>query len=452
MASGSNLLWSRTRILAKRQEVLAIAIIVALAIVTRLYQIGSFPYFPVAPPWLGVGGQFQGFYIDEAVYVGVAGLYPSLTSPFSAYQPPLQLAVVKLSMLIFGNNDFAARLPSGVASVLTTVVVYLAAKQLFKGRAPAFFAALFFVVMVPAIIYGRMLLLENFVALFLSLTIFSIAKFEDGAERRWLYLGAITSVLAVLSKIDGLFVPAFFIFWAITRDGRSQKIGPMLIVLFPTLAGIFGLLSLKGSFSALLSQWWFANIGRELSIEYLFIQSMPSGYVVFNIAYIKPEFWYIFGFACLAALIVKGVGGSRLLTEVLFVFVVTELAEWGLGSYYLTMVFPVIALAAGGGFLSLARLGNTGALALYTALYVTLVSSYIASSTLGDIAFNYTLFIVKDALFVAPIAIWLALDGVFRVKFKKRFPFAPVVLVSFFTLLLVATPALYSYYFLGSAP
>ena len=151
----------------------------------------------------------------------------------SAYQPPLQLAAVKLSFLALGNSDLAARLPSGIASILTAVVVYFAGKQLFKGRTPAFIAAIYFVLMIPAIIYGRMLLLENFVALFLALTILFIAKFEDGGERRWLYLGAVASVLAVLSKVDGLFVPAFFIFWVVTRDGRREKILPSLIVLIP---------------------------------------------------------------------------------------------------------------------------------------------------------------------------------------------------------------------------
>ncbi|MDG7018511.1 MAG: hypothetical protein JRN16_08150 [Nitrososphaerota archaeon] len=46
---------------------------------------------------------------------------------------------------------------------------------------------------------------------------------------------------------------------------------------------------------------------------------------------------------------------------------------------------------------------------------------------------------------------WLALERVSKFTLKRNFPLAVVIVVCFLSLLLLATPELYSYYFLGRA-
>ncbi|MDA4127514.1 MAG: glycosyltransferase family 39 protein [Thaumarchaeota archaeon] len=428
---------------------LTVALVLGLALLTRLYDLGSFPYFPEASPWLGAKGNYAGLFIDEAVYAQIANSFPSV---LSAYQPPLQIAAVKASLLLFGNDALASRLPSALASSLTAVLVFLAAKELFNSKAAALVAGLYYVAMVPALIYGRMLFLENFAGLFVAATILSIAKFENGAGLRWLYLAAFASAIAALGKINGLFVPAFFTLWALSRQERREKLLPLLVAWIPALAGLFGLLALSGSLQGLLSQWNLGFVGRELSFQYLAIQSMPSGNVLVAGGYFKLEFWFLYGYACLAALLVLGSRAGRLLVEVLLSFLIVMLSVWGLGSYYPIMIYPVIALAAGGGSRFIAKLGTPGALAFFTGFYVPLVATYVASSSLPTFAVDYSLFFLKASLFAFPFLAWLVIGTISSGVQRSRVPFAPIILVSFFVLLVLGTTVLYPQYFLGRAP
>ncbi|HEV2226203.1 MAG TPA: hypothetical protein VGR56_05285, partial [Nitrososphaerales archaeon] len=202
----------------------------------------------------------------------------------------------------------------------------------------------------------------------------------------------------------------------------------------------------------LLNQWAVGFVGKELSFQYLAIQSMPSGYVATLGAYVKPEFWFLYGYACLAALLALGSRAGRLLMEVLLSFLLVMLSVWGMGSYYLTMIFPIIALAAGGGSRLIVRVGTTRALAFYSVFYVPLVATYIASSSLPTFGFDYPLFFLKDGLFIVPPSIWLISGSISRNVFKRQVPFAPIILASFFVLLVLGTPVLYPQYFLGRAP
>ena len=201
-----------------------------------------------------------------------------------------------------------------------------------------------------------------------------------------------------------------------------------------------------------MRQWFFGLVGRELSIQFLFIQTMPSGYITIDTGYIRPDFWNVFGFLCLGVLILKGSRSGKLLIEALFAFVAVSFLSFGIGPYYLIGLFPLLALAAGGGIGYLAKVGTYGALGLYAFFYAPLVASVIASTTLPFIGTNYPLFFLKLLLLVLPGAAWLALEGVSHFTTKRHFPMGLVLLVCFFAVLLLATPELYSYYFLGTAP
>jgi 4-amino-4-deoxy-L-arabinose transferase-like glycosyltransferase len=427
-------------------DLLAVGIVVARAAVTRLYQLGTFPSVPPQWPWLGDNPQFPGLYRDEASRLLGIALFPhSLTT----YEPSMNIIFVKITQVLLGQNYFADRLPCALASVLTALVVYLAAKQLYKSRGAAMISGLYFVFMVPAVIYGRMIFFENLVGLFLALNIYCIARFENEGGGRWLYLGAVAAALAPYGKVNGLFVPVFFTLWAISSSSRRQKILPVLVSWGPTAAGGAVIVALVGSFQGVLQQWWFGLVGRELSIQFLFIQSMPSGYI--GTGYIRPDFWYVFGFLCLGVLIVIGSQAGKLLVEALFAFVATTFLSFGISSYYVVVLFPLLALAAGRGVWYLSNVGTHGALALYAVFYGPLVVSVIGSTTLS-VGTNYALFALKDILFGFPALAWVVLEGTSRLTVKRHFPLAAVVLTCFFGLLLLGTPDLYSYYFLGRVP
>lgn len=425
--------------------------VVVVASATRLYQLGSFPFFPKSWPWLGDNPLFPGLYRDEAARVADILKFPS---SFPSYEPSIQIPLEKVAVIIFGQSNFAYRLPDALASILTAVVVYFAAEELFKRKDAALVSGLYYAVMVPAVIYGRMVIYENFVALFLAFTILCIAKYETGGKSRWLYLGAVSAAFAVLSQEAGLFVLIFFTLWAVARQGWKSKVLSLVLSWGPVVAGGAAVLVLVGSVHGVLAQWSFAQVGRELSLQFLFLQSMPSGNVIFNQGYVKPEFWYVFAYLLLAILVAANSRLGRLSVELIAAFTGTAVLFYGqgTGSYYAIMLYPVMALGVGGGLIYLAKGGYSVAIGFYSVLYAPLVQSYIASVALPFIGTNYALYTLQLAVFLAPVGLWLCLDAVSKSTVKLRFPLIVVMVVAFLGLLVLATPQLYSYFFLGKTP
>ena len=434
----------RPRALGFNPDWLLVVLLLILAAATRLYQLGSFPYFPVPSPWNG-SAVYPGLYTDEAARLGEIALFPHQVT---AYEPSIQIILVKLAQVILGPSIFADRLTSALGSILTSVIVYFAAKLLYKDRVAAVSSSLYFIAMVPAIIYGRMIFYENLVALFLVVTIICMAKFEEGRDRRWLYFGALSSVFAVFSKVDGLFVPVFFTAWLLSDKDLRGKVKPLSFAWAPLVAGGVADLILVGSLGGFLGQWGLGVTGRELSIEFMAIQTLPSATFATVGPFFRPEFWYLFSYLCLGVLIVKGSKWGRLFLTVLVSFFILDVSIWGIESYFLIALFPVMALSVGGGIRSLWRVGNTGALALYGVLYAPLVGLFIGSISSRISIVDYPMFFLKEALFAAPFY-GLAVALLFaRSNHSKRMPLAASVLACFLGLLVLGSPWLYSYYFL----
>ncbi|MDG6902093.1 MAG: glycosyltransferase family 39 protein [Nitrososphaerota archaeon] len=430
-------------------EPIALALLTILAALTRLYRLGDFPYFPAQPPWVG-STAYPGLYTDEGARLSEIALFPhSLTT----YEPSIQILLVKISQFLIAQSYFADRLPSALASILTAVVVYLAAKQLYGGRVPPLVAGLYFVTMVPALIYGRMIFYENLVGLFLAIVILSVAKSEGAGGVKWIYIGALASLLAVFSKEDGLFIPMFFTLWVSSRKESRGRLLSLAVVWVPMILAGIVILGLTGSLSAFVSQWGFGTTGRELSFDFMVIQALPSAYDVVAGGYFKPEFWYIFAYVCLAALVLARSKAGLILSEVMVLYFVLQVAIWGMSPYEVISVFPILAIAVGGGVGYLAKLGTPGGLAVYGALYAPLVASLVNSIALtyvGGVWVNYPLSLFKYALFVIPIADWLMLSRLSGKNKAKDISLVKVVLVCFMGLLILGTPWLYSYYFLGT--
>ena len=397
----------------------------------------------------GMSGVWPGLYRDEMSRLCEIAMFPHA---LTTYEPSMNILFVKASQALLGFTYFADRLPTAVASILTALVVYLAAKELYESRGAALVSGLYFVAMVPAIVYGRMIYYENLVGFFLAATLFCMARYENGKGRKWLYLGAVSALLAPFGKVDGAFVPIFFTIWALEAGDVRKKLGPLLVLWGPIAAAGAAILALVGTFSGVLQQWYFGVVGRELSFQFLFLQTMPSGYVTLDMGYLKPDFWYVFGFLCLAVLVVTRARAGRLFTEALFAFVAVYFLSFGISPYYLIMLFPIFALSVGGGVGHLAKMGSSGGLGLYALFYGPLVVSYIGTTTLPYIGPNYALFFLKDVLFFAPALAWLVLEGASSLTLKRHFPLALVVLICFFGLLVIGTPEIYSYYFIGRAP
>ena len=143
-------------------------------------------------PMFGLYLGFEPLYDwDEAWYGQVAkemirsGNWMTLTwrgAPFFD-KPPLGIWAIALSFKLFGRSEWAARLPSALAGILTILVVYWIGQQLFKRERPALLSALVLLTTLPYVKAARMAMLDAPMTLAFSLGIACyLAAHQD---RRW---------------------------------------------------------------------------------------------------------------------------------------------------------------------------------------------------------------------------------------------------------------------------
>lgn len=111
---------------------------------------------------------------------------------------PLQFHLLALSFLLFGDNDFTARIPAALFSIATVMFMWNFRRYL--GRLGAFLAAVGFLISPYMLFYGRYVRNESFIGLFGVMTIWATLRyFETGQMRYTLWLTA-AIVLHFVSK------------------------------------------------------------------------------------------------------------------------------------------------------------------------------------------------------------------------------------------------------------
>ena len=112
-----------------KKEHLLIIIVILLASFLRLYKLGSFPV---------------GLYSDETslgynayslLKTGAdefGNKWPLTIKSFGDYKPPMSAWLDIPSVFIFGLNEFAVRLPSAIAGIITVVIVYFLTEEIFS--------------------------------------------------------------------------------------------------------------------------------------------------------------------------------------------------------------------------------------------------------------------------------------------------------------------------------
>ena len=126
-------------------------------------------------------------------------------------KPPLQYWASAAALKVFGENDWCARLWTGLMAMAGLAMTYFAGRRLFGPPvgilAPALLAAS------PLyVLYGQFATLDMGVSVFLSAAIFAFAVAQQPGERRarrWMLAGWAACAAAVLSKgLIGIVLPA----------------------------------------------------------------------------------------------------------------------------------------------------------------------------------------------------------------------------------------------------
>ncbi len=148
------------------------------------------------------------FHPDEALYAYFARLIASgrdpLLSSVVVDKPPLSIYLNSLSLLVFGGNEFAARLPNFYASLVGVALSYALARRLYDS--PTAQAAAWVCALSPfAILFSITVFIDPLVTAFVLWGLWTAARPGPTAVTRW---NALAFALAFATKQTALiFLP-----------------------------------------------------------------------------------------------------------------------------------------------------------------------------------------------------------------------------------------------------
>ncbi|MFO1459101.1 MAG: glycosyltransferase family 39 protein [Verrucomicrobiota bacterium] len=167
-------------------------------------------------------------------------------------KPAFYFKAVALSLALFGDNEFAARLPSALFACAVLALAWSVTRREFGSR-PAVLAVLVTTTLPLFILQARIVIFDIALALFVCLSIFAgyLAETVEGpARRRWYWLGAAAAGVATLVKGPvGFLLPLLVlaVFHAVERrwDSLRRLLHPVhfLIVFAVVLPWFFGVTS-----------------------------------------------------------------------------------------------------------------------------------------------------------------------------------------------------------------
>jgi predicted membrane-bound mannosyltransferase/DNA-binding beta-propeller fold protein YncE len=168
------------------ENFLAVVILV-LAIVTRLYGLGD-----------------RGISHDEVNhFVPSYDLAQGLGFRFDPMtHGPLQMHLIALSFITFGDNDFTARLPAALFSIATVGIALFLFRR-YLGRVGALAAGLFFLISPYMLYYGRYQRNEAFIVVWSLLSIYAVLRYLERGETGVLILFTVVTALHYTDKATG---------------------------------------------------------------------------------------------------------------------------------------------------------------------------------------------------------------------------------------------------------
>ncbi|MGA2489287.1 MAG: flippase activity-associated protein Agl23 [Anaerolineales bacterium] len=189
-------------------EMLIFVLIIMLAIVSRLYELGA-----------------RVMSHDENLHVYFSWLF----SIGKGYQHtplmhgPLQFHLLALTYLLIGASDFTARFPHAIASILTIVLLWKWRRYL--GRAGTLVASVLMLISPFMLYYGRYARNEAFIGVFFVLTLYAILRYLETGKKRYLILLTITTVLHFTSKETAfIYTAQALLFLAIYLINRVTRV------------------------------------------------------------------------------------------------------------------------------------------------------------------------------------------------------------------------------------
>ncbi|MBI5292697.1 MAG: TIGR03663 family protein [Chloroflexi bacterium] len=177
-------------------EKTAYLIIIALAVVSRFYDLGL--------RVISHDESLHAYYSYE-LYKGKGYVHTPLM------HGTIQFHLVGLTYALFGASDFTARVPSALFGVAAVALMWFFRRWL--GKAGAMLAAVFMAISPYMLYYSRYVRNELFVVVWGLLMALALFNYMERREARWLYgMVAATSLLYTTKEVSYIYVATWMLF------------------------------------------------------------------------------------------------------------------------------------------------------------------------------------------------------------------------------------------------
>ncbi len=249
----------------------------------------------VAVLWLAILPSRPLFNPDEGRYAEIPRemlathdwIVPHLNGLAYIEKPPLQYWATALSLALFGDNEFAARLYTALSALGSILAVGLAARRL-SGEAAGFRAAAVLAGTLLFVILGQLLTLDMSLTLYMTVTLcaFLVAQrsAEEGSSSRgWMLLSWAAVALGMLTK--GLVAGAIPAAVLVLYSAYARDLAP-----WRRLHAAAGL----PLFLAITVPWyWLAARRLPDFLEFFFVHEHFARYLTPSAD--RQEAWWFFG-------------------------------------------------------------------------------------------------------------------------------------------------------------
>lgn len=162
--------------------------------------------------------------VGREMKVSGAWLVPTYNGYDYLDKPAFFFRAVALSLAAFGDNEFAARLPSALFAIGLVGVTVMFCRRVYRSERVAWLAAMVLATLPLYLAHARIVIMDMTLAFFVCAAIFAgfLAEETEGASRRnWYLLGAATAGCATLVKGPvGFLVPLLVLLIAQPMAGR----------------------------------------------------------------------------------------------------------------------------------------------------------------------------------------------------------------------------------------
>lgn len=175
-------------------------IILLLAFTLRFYKLGE---IPISLNWDEVSNGYNAYSIAKTARDEYGNFLPLANRSFDDFKPPLYMYLDVPAIVLFGLNNFSARLPSAFFGVLSALLIYLLAKRLLQNERAGVLSALLFTISPWNLHFSRVGFEANlgmfFSLLTFNLFLYSLPIHKENPHKQNKFLLILAAIFAALS-------------------------------------------------------------------------------------------------------------------------------------------------------------------------------------------------------------------------------------------------------------